>query len=404
MKEDNNGNTPQDIMNEGAALENMFAENFSDGAFEPAGTKHSADKKNSPQNAKKARKSGSGAVFLIVVAVIAVLALVYGIVNRKSFSKPKISGASLSRSVSSEQDKLILKAPFLKAFRGSGKYIANLYITGVIEEANENYNQEWLLNTIEELRNDADNLGILLVIDSPGGTVYQADEAYLALQKYKNSGKEVWAYFKSLAASGGYYIACSADAIYANRNTLTGSIGVIAGASVDATGFLEKLGIKSITFTAGKNKNMLNYNSPLTEEQRAIMQSVADECYDQFTSIVASARRKSIGEVKLLADGRIYTAGQAKRNGLIDSIDTLENAQQRMLDKVIRVQKIDSAEADEIEFLDYEYVYNAPFMNRMFKMFSNIKKPEGLAGDALTGAALETLMPNIKYPAYLYRN
>ena len=72
----------------------------------------------------------------------------------------------------------------------------------------------------------------------------------------------------TLAASGGYYISCAAETIYANRNTLTGSIGVIASQSVDMTELLKKLGVKVETITAGKNKNMLNINSPLTDEQR----------------------------------------------------------------------------------------------------------------------------------------
>ena len=99
----------------------------------------------------------------------------------------------------------------------------------------------------------------------------------MALQDYKSTGKKVYAYLGSMAASGGYYIACASDKIFANRNTLTGSIGVIAGQFIDITEFLEDHGIHYETVHAGRNKNMGNYNEPLNEEQRQIMQSIADE-------------------------------------------------------------------------------------------------------------------------------
>ncbi|MBQ6028038.1 MAG: signal peptide peptidase SppA [Treponema sp.] len=275
---------------------------------------------------------------------------------------------------------------------GGSKYVARLYITGVIEEANETYNQGWLLDTVESLENDSNNIGILLVIDSPGGTVYEADELYLALRKYKNSGKEVWAYFKSIAASGAYYISCAADTVYANRNSLTGSIGVIFGPTIDATGLLEKIGVKSTNFVSGRNKAMGNYNNPLTDEQRKIMQSLVDECYEQFAAIVASARKKSLTETKALADGRVYTANQAKQNGLIDGIGSQENAEDRMRERLMASLSLSSEEADAIGFVDYEYVYQAPFMRRIF---------ESMTGVSVKRLVDEKLGRSIKYPAYL---
>ena len=215
------------------------------------------------------------------------------------------------------------------------KYIAVLHVEGVIEDSGETYNQNWILDTIDELGRDRKNRGILLYIDSPGGGVYQSDEVYLALEDYKHStGNKVWAYMGPLAASGGYYIACAADVIYANRNTLTGSIGVISATSVDLTELMKKYGIKMTTVTAGKNKNMLNIDSPMTEEHRAIMQGIADEAYDQFTDIVSQSRNMKIEKVRALADGRIYTAAQAEAKGLIDYVDTYENAVDNMLDAI----------------------------------------------------------------------
>lgn len=280
-------------------------------------------------------------------------------------------------------------------------YIAVLYIEGVIQDANDSYNQEWLLNTIKELTEDRKNRGILLYIDSPGGGVYQSDEVYLALEDYKyKTENPVWAYMGPLAASGGYYIACAADIIYANRNTLTGSIGVISATSVDLTGLLARHGIKMTTVTAGKNKNMFNINSPLTDEHRAIMQAVADEAYDQFTQIVAESRELPLTDVRRLADGRIYTALQAEKNGLIDYVDTYENALENMLDCF---DDGDDIAAEHFRFEHkknlYDYLYKASVSAVNLLRF----KEAGI--DSLLSESVQTLSgipEKLPLPAYYY--
>ena len=282
----------------------------------------------------------------------------------------------ISKSLSKNKDSSIkrnLKKP----------YVAVIYITGVISEENKTYNQKWLLKKIKSAKNDPNNRGILLKIDSPGGTVYESDEAYLALMDYKESTKRpVFAYFGSLAASGGYYIGCSADKIFANRNTLTGSIGVIAGGSLDATGLLDKIGVKMTTITAGRNKNMGNYNAPLTEEQRAIMQSIADEAYEQFTGIVADSRKMSISEIKKLADGRIYTAAQAQKNGLVDEICSFENAKESIKKSL---SESEENSKKEVNFIEYKYQFEENWMSFLYGAASFAKNPEasiyGLLGN-----------------------
>ena len=200
--------------------------------------------------------------------------------------------------------------------------IAVVDIVGTIsEDDGDTYNQQWVLDSIQNALWDRDNRAILLYIETPGGTVYESDEVYLALQEYKEyTGRPVYAYMAAQATSGGYYIAAAADEICANRNTITGSIGVIFGQSIDMTEFLNRYGIKMTTVTAGKNKNMFSIDEPVTAEHLSIMQSVADEAYDQFVQIVAEGRGMTIAQVERLADGRIYSAKQALENGLIDGI------------------------------------------------------------------------------------
>lgn len=332
---------------------------------------------------KSAKKGLIIVISIVAVVVISIIAGGVMSLSSRAYSKiaentekemPKTKKQKKTKNTKKDNRKEIFRFMFGnndEAFDFSGfdyEYFAVLHVEGVITKAGETYNQEWILDTIKDLKEDDYNLGILLYIDSPGGGVYESDEAYLALMDYKKeTGKPVFAYFASLAASGGYYIASAADKIYANRNTLTGSIGVIAGQSIDATGLFEKLGIKSRTFTAGRNKNMLNYDQPLTEEQAAIMQSVADDAYEQFTNIVAKSRGMPIEKVQELADGRIYTARQALKNGLIDDICSFEEAKENVEYELMKDEDYDSSTI--LEFEDFEYQYETRFMD----IFGNIR-------------------------------
>jgi len=278
-----------------------------------------------------------------------------------------------------------------KNVRVKSDYISTIYITGMISEENRTYNQKWLLRQIKKSGGDPKNAGILLVIDSPGGTVYESDEAYLALKKYKKStGRPVYAYFGSLAASGGYYIGCAADKIFANRNTLTGSIGVIAGRFVDLTELMKKHGIKSETIHAGRNKVMGSFTEPVTEEQKKIMQSIADECYCQFTQIVSESRRLDIEKVRELADGRIYTANQAKNNGLVDDVMNFEEAKNLIYTEVFGDKDYKK------DFEEYKYKPKPSLIKKFLKQTSfDFGKL-----DALTEIALKSA--KLPFPAFYY--
>lgn len=211
-------------------------------------------------------------------------------------------------------------------------YIAVLNIEGTISENDGyTYDQQYLLQSVDDIMNDKYNKGLLLRIDSPGGAVYQIDELYLKLMDYKKTtGRPVYAAVESYAASGGYYEACAADQIYANRNSITGSIGVIMGEFLDLSELLDNLGVDVSYITSGANKAMGNSYEPLTEEQKAIYQSICDESYEQFVGIVAQSRDLDEKTVRTLADGRVYTASQALEHGLIDGIEPYADTLERM--------------------------------------------------------------------------
>lgn len=186
------------------------------------------------------------------------------------------------------------------------------------------YNHNLYMSYVDELMYAANNKGIMLYIDSPGGTVYESDELYLKLMEYKEvTGRPIWAYFASEACSGGYYIGMAADRIYANRNCWTGSIGVIVSL-MNCKDLYEKLGIEEIDITSGENKAMGSSGLELTQEQYDILQNLVDEAYDQFVEIVCVGRNMNDEAVRKLADGRIYSAKQALEHNLIDAIGSLE--------------------------------------------------------------------------------
>lgn len=258
---------------------------------------------------KKASKTKPFKVFLVIfsvmiISVLLVLGLTGGI---------KINGKSLSK-----------------------EYIAVLPITGTIANTNSSletgYDHSHTLATLERLIADESNKGLVLFINSPGGGVYATDEAYLMIKEYQDkTGRPVYAAMGELAASGGYYVAAPCKKIYANRNTLTGSIGVRLSTMYDVSEFLDKHGIKVTTITAGKNKAMGDSTVELTKEQKEIYQSIVDESYDQFVNVVAEGREMSLEKAEKIADGRIYTAKQAKKNGLVDEIGTLDEAISSMM-------------------------------------------------------------------------
>lgn len=232
-------------------------------------------------------------------------------------------------------------------------YVGVVEVNGTISESSESsifetpsYDHQSTLDYIESMKNSPSNKGILLTVDSPGGGVYESDELYLKLKDYKDTTKRpIWTYMKSQACSGGYYISMASDKIFANRNCTTGSIGVIMSL-VNTKELYDKLGIKEVNITSGRNKAMGSSGEDLTDEQKQILQSNVDEAYEQFVGIVAEGRNMDVETVKNIADGRIYTANQALKLGLIDEIsdyETVENSIKDEFGKDVEIYKPDNS-------------------------------------------------------------
>ena len=198
---------------------------------------------------------------------------------------------------------------------------------------------------LEHARTSSDIDGLLLEIDSPGGAVDPSDVIFHELRRFREeTGKPIVARMNGLAASGGFYIAMGADKIVAHPSCLTGSIGVIIQ-TWNGTGLFEKMGVELVTLTSGPNKDLLNPGKPLSDEHRAIIQSIVDDAYDSFVSAVMAGRGMDEAKVRELADGRIYTARQALELDLIDAI-----GYEQELMEMLR----EAAGAETVEVVDHK--------------------------------------------------
>ena len=169
--------------------------------------------------------------------------------------------------------------------------------------------------------------GVILRINSPGGTVTATDTIYEEIRRFKKEKKvPVVAQLNDVAASGGYYVAVAADRIFAQPTSITGSIGVILQ-KFNLHELLGKIGIANTPIKSGELKDIGSPFRPQTEVEKKILQNTIDTLYNRFVDTVTE-NRKSLNrdEVLTLADGRIYTADQALENHLIDRIGYLEDA------------------------------------------------------------------------------
>jgi protease IV len=178
---------------------------------------------------------------------------------------------------------------------------------------------------LQQARDDNHVKAIVLEIDSPGGEVTAADQIYNAVTKVRVR-KPVVIYMESLAASGGYYIACGGKYLMANETTITGSIGVIIQ-TLNYEQLFNKIGLASVVFKSGKFKDILNGARPMTPEERELIQSFVMQSYDKFLGIVARERGLSAETLRnTIADGRILSGKDALNNKLIDGLGQIEDA------------------------------------------------------------------------------
>ena len=179
---------------------------------------------------------------------------------------------------------------------------------------------------LKKAENDKKIKGILLRINSPGGTVTSSDIIYHEIISFKERyNVKVYVSVVDVAASGGYYIAMAGDSIMAHPTSLVGSIGVLA-LKINLEGLMGKVGVEWEVVKSSEKKDFMSPFRPLTKEERTLFQETIDSYYNRFVDVVVLNRsRLDARAVKILADGRVYNARQALENYLVDSIGYLQD-------------------------------------------------------------------------------
>jgi protease-4 len=213
--------------------------------------------------------------------------------------------------------------------RGSGDKIAVITMRGLISSSLPGNVGDTMVEdmrlALQQARDDDHVRAIVLEIDSPGGEVTASDVIYNWVVKTR-AKKPVIVYMDSLAASGGYYVACGGKYLMANETTITGSIGVIIQ-TLNYEQLFNKVGLSAVVFKSGKFKDMLSGTRPVTPEEREYIQGFVMKTYDKFLGIVARERNlPADGLRNSVADGRILSGKDALENKLIDGVGQIEDA------------------------------------------------------------------------------
>ncbi len=205
-----------------------------------------------------------------------------------------------------------------------GDRVAVVEIEGIIADSRQ------IVEEIESAKENEHIKAVIFRINSPGGGVAPSQEIYSEIKKLSRE-KKVVASLSSVAASGGYYVACAAEKIVANPGTLTGSIGVIMNFT-NLEGLFEKVGLKNYVVKSGKFKDIGSSAREMTVEEKELLQNVITDVHDQFVAAIVEGRGLPEAEVRAIADGRIFSGAQAMELGLVDKLGTLQDSIQLAAD------------------------------------------------------------------------
>jgi protease-4 len=220
----------------------------------------------------------------------------------------------------------------MPAGRVSGPHVALMYAVGDVVDgggggtigARQEIASHTVVAALRTLAADDDVKAVVLRIDSGGGSALASELIHVEVEKLA-AKKPVIVSMSDVAASGGYYIAASATKIYAQPDTLTGSIGVVGG-KLAPGGALAKVGVKTFPMGRGRRATMMASMDPWSADEKAAVQTTMTQVYDTFVARVAAGRKKDVAEVRKIAQGRVWTGAEAKRLGLVDELGGLDAA------------------------------------------------------------------------------
>ncbi len=214
----------------------------------------------------------------------------------------------------------------------SGDHIAVVYAVGEIDgspsmgSTEEGINTKDLSEAINELMKDDNVKGMVLRVNSPGGSAFGSEQLWKAIEDFKAAGKPVAVSMGDYAASGGYYISCGAGRIFAERTTITGSIGIFGMIPCASELIENKLGVHMASVKTNENADMSPLYKKLTPSQTAALQNMINEGYELFTTRCANGRHVTQDSIKQIAEGRVWDGVTAKQIGLVDEFGGIEEA------------------------------------------------------------------------------
>jgi protease IV len=271
------------------------------------------------------------------------------------------------------------------------KKIARIEVTGAIAQGT----RKRLLAALKQVE-EQQFPALLLRIDSPGGTVADSHEIYCALKKLQDKVKIV-ASFGNISASGGVYISMGAPHIVSNPGTITGSIGVILRGN-NLEKLLDRVGVSFQVVKSGPYKDILSFDRQLTDDEQALLQSLIDNTYNQFATVVAENRNLPLATVKTFADGRIFTGEQAVALGTVDRLGTEEDARRW-------VAELAGLDPDKAK--TYNFEAPKPLLSRVTGSRVGV---DGAIGELLRQPALQSSLDRFAFeletaglPLWLYR-
>ncbi|MBR3899641.1 MAG: signal peptide peptidase SppA [Elusimicrobiaceae bacterium] len=279
--------------------------------------------KNEEIKPAKTEKKKPGNFWFLALLFMFTISAVCGIylVVKPGMSCPKVSKCSGNSFAFSGAKK-----------KHQGEGIAWIKVRGVIAESGEDgpfslpSSASYISKRIREAAKEENIKAIVLDINSPGGTVASVQDIHSEILAAKEKGKKVVALFRDVAASGGFYIAMAADKIVAEPGTITGSVGVIMQ-SGNVVGLFNKLGISVTPITSGQYKDIGSAYRPMTDAEKAILQDMVDDTYEQFLAAVKAGRPDVKPEdMAAYTDGRIFTGQRAFKLGFVDKLGGEEDA------------------------------------------------------------------------------
>ena len=252
--------------------------------------------------------------------------------------------------------------------------VAVLYATGEIDAGSEGeMNSNDIVKELNKLANNDDVKAVVLRVNSPGGSAFGSEQMWFAAKQLR-AKKPLIVSMSDYAASGGYYMSCIADTIVAQPTTLTGSIGIF-GMFPNFAGVADKIGVNFSTVKTNEIADLGNTMRPMTDSERAIIQNHVNRGYELFISRCAEGRNTSNDEIKLVAEGRVWTGSDALSIGLVDVLGGLDEA--------IAIA------AAKAELTDNYAVAEYPKQKDVFT-----KLIEDLTGETLTSIILKSKLTN----------